>query len=229
MKDDGVRYPPTPIAISSSIHPIAKILKIFFIIPSEIKIHILKNFYRKNLKFNLTLKHICLIITNMDGISDIDTSKALSEQYKSAAEYQLSLITNTEQPLTKSELALAKRETALDKAIGKEVGSARRKLYQRLSEGLDAETEEEDYVDGKRIIKNVADMKTRRDYLELGLKVIGDLVEIKTEVNVDASSRTLQISAVEREELEKLRSQVHIVQAETKPVKRKEKTDVVGK
>lgn len=110
---------------------------------------------------------------------------------------------------TNAEKTLQRREIALDNAVGGETGTARRKMYERLAEGLNAKKRVIDIVDGVQDIRDEPDLVMRHKYLETGLKVLGDLVEVKTEVNVDASQRTLQITTAEREELENLRKAVH--------------------
>ncbi len=109
--------------------------------------------------------------------------------------------------LSKSELSLKRRTDALDKAVGGE-GSARRKLYANIARGLSLTKKIERLQDGVITVIDEPDEDRILKYTEMGLKVVGDLVEIKTEVNVDASRKELHISVSEREELDRLRSKI---------------------
>ena len=139
----------------------------------------------------------------MDSTSDMKTMPAIQKPT------EVEKINTDEIPLTKSELVLQKREKALDVELN---GSARKTLYKGIREGLGAmRTGRVLDADGDLTTEEVPDYNVRHKYIETGLKIIGDLVEVKTEVNVDASQRTLQISVAEREELERLRSVIHEV------------------
>lgn len=121
---------------------------------------------------------------------------------------------DTEQ-MSKAELSLKRRTDALDKAVGSVdgavEGSARRKLYSNIARGLSLTKTVEEIVDGVIITKEEPDEGAILKYTELGLKVIGDLVEVKTEVNVDASRKELHISSSEKEELVRLREKIYEV------------------
>lgn len=105
---------------------------------------------------------------------------------------------------TKSELALQKREKNLESA-----GVTRQKVYEKLEKGLSAVKVVTEIIDGQVHETEVEDFAIRHKYIETALKVFGDLVEVKTEVNVDASHKSVQVSMAEREELDRLRMEVH--------------------
>lgn len=106
--------------------------------------------------------------------------------------------------LSKAELALDNRNKALDKA-----GVTQEFRFAKLKEGLEAYREITEIDDmGEPVVKRLPDHGAITKYLEMSFKLSGEMVEVKTEVNVDNSQRTIKITASEAEELARLRGKV---------------------
>ena len=89
-------------------------------------------------------------------------------------------------------------------------GVTRKKVYEALEKGILAKKTVVEYdADGNGKTVEVSDLVVAHKYVETALKVFGDLVDVKTEVNVDASRKELNITTEEREELKRIREMIH--------------------